>query len=164
MHIPQLVTIQFSLASTLTCVLIQNGPTTLKLAHQKTLTFNTQTPSSLCATKEVEKYWLLSVAVQVLIILHAVLWVCVCVCVCVMHPCTEFWLQHHIQIVSSDLSANSSNHTNPQLSTHNVQEFPKCLRITSNSRCLCTKFSCKEPDTSGKTQLRLPPLKKYSSL
>ena len=77
-HIPQPVTIQFSLASTLTCVLIQNGPMTLNLVHQKTLTFNTQTPSSLCATKEVEKYWLLSVAVQVLIILDVVLWVCVC--------------------------------------------------------------------------------------
>jgi len=77
-------------------VLIQNGPMTLNLAHQKTLTFNTQTPSSLCATNEVDKYWLLSVTVQVLIILYVVLWVCLCV----MHACTEFRLQHHIQMRS----------------------------------------------------------------
>jgi len=96
LHIPQLVTIWFSLACTLTCVLIQNDQMTLNLAHQKTLTFNTQTPSSLCATKEVEKYWLLSVTVQVPIILDVVLWGCVYV----MHPCTKFWLQHHIQMGS----------------------------------------------------------------
>ena len=38
------------------------------------------------------------------------------------------------------------------------------LRTTYNSRCLCTKFSHRELDTSGQTHLRLPPLKKYSSL
>jgi len=96
----------------LTCVLIQNGPMTLILTHQKTLTFNTQTPSSLCATKEVKKYWLLSVAVQVLIILDVVLWVCVCVsCIPVQNHGYSTTLKWAI---SSELSANSGNHMNPQ--------------------------------------------------
>lgn len=133
---------------------------TLNLTHQKTPIFKTQAPSSLCATKDVKKYWLLSVAVRVLINLDVVLWWFVsCIPVQNSGYSTSFKLA-----VSSDMSANSSNNTNPHLSTQNVQEFPKSLRTTSNSRCLCTKFSCLELDTSGQTYRRLPPLKKYSSL
>jgi hypothetical protein len=159
-RIPQLVTIQFSLASMLSYVLIQNGQMTLNSAHQKTLTFSTQTPSSLCNKRSREILAAFSHSPSTHHLGCCALGVCVsCIPVQNSGYSTTFkWA------VSSDLSANSSNHINHHLSTHTVQEFPRSLRTTSNSRCLCTKFSHPELDTSGETHLRLPPLKKYSSL
>jgi len=132
-----------------------------KLSTPKDTNFQyTDSQQSLCNKRSRERLAAFSRSPRTYHLACCALGVCVS-CIPVQNPgySTTFkWA------VSSDLSANSSNHMNPQLSTHNVQEFPKSLRITSNSRWLCTKLSCTELDTSGKTQLRLPPLKKYSSL
>ena len=111
------VTIRFSLASTLICVLIQNGPMTLNLAHRKTLTFNTQTPSSPCNRRSRETFAALSLQSM-----YSSSWMlCFGGSVSCIHAQNSGYSTTFKWAISLDLSANNSNHTNPHVSANNVQ-------------------------------------------